>query len=284
MIKKVTEFISAIQNDLDKWDSGVKPWFRGESGDDPYLCPKIASFKHNEENYLLQSFRRKAGGLANVPDRSHTDEWLFLAQHYGVPTRLLDWTEGALHALYFAINIKEAEPKIYMLNPRRLNELAGFGTYDLNYPLSWGGPLSALYVALAWQNRNLENIKSGLKGGIITKYHYLDANDEAMKTELEAIDKLTLKIPIAFPATYRDQRMIAQRSCFTIHGEELKPIKAILKDHKLKISECLFEYKIDMKERSAILKQLNILGISAATIFPDLDHLAKDLKFDVENL
>ena len=95
---------------------------------------------------------------------------------------------------------------------------------------------------------------------------------------------LSLKIPIAFPATYRDQRMIAQRSCFTIHGEDLKPIKTILRKHRLKISDYLFEYRINIKERSAMLKQLNILGISAATIVPDLDHLAKDLKFDVENL
>lgn len=286
MIKTVTNFISVIQKDLDKWGTGVKAWFRGESGNDPdvYLCPKIASFEYNKENYLLQSFRRQAGGLANVPDREHTDEWLFLAQHYGVPTRLLDWTEGALHALYFAINRENSNPRVYMLNPRKLNELAGIGTYDLNYPLSWASTLSALYVALAWGNRNLENIKKNLRNGIIRQCHYFDTNTDTMNAELEAIDKLSLKIPIAFPATYRDQRMIAQRSCFTIHGEHLKSIKVILRNHRLKISECLFEYKIDIEKRTAMLKHLNILGISAATIFPDLDHLAKDLKFDVENL
>ena len=68
MIKKVTKFISAIQVDLDNWGTNIKPWFRGESGyDDPPLCPKIASFEHFKENYLLQSSRRKAGGLGNVP-------------------------------------------------------------------------------------------------------------------------------------------------------------------------------------------------------------------------
>jgi len=94
MIRHINEFIDKIMNDLTKWDEGVKPWFRGESGNKHLpLCPKIQKFESNEENYLLQSFRRQAGGLTNVPPRSgHTDMWLFLAQHYGIPTRLLDWT------------------------------------------------------------------------------------------------------------------------------------------------------------------------------------------------
>lgn len=53
-IESVTEFIDIIQEDLGDWGPGVKPWFRGESGDGPKLCPKIASFKYHEENYFLQ--------------------------------------------------------------------------------------------------------------------------------------------------------------------------------------------------------------------------------------
>ena len=91
MIRSVTDLISSIKENLTRWDTGTKPWFRGESGDKPSLRPKIAEFDHHQENYFLQSFRRKAGGLANVPFRDHIDMWLFLAQHYRVPTRLLDW-------------------------------------------------------------------------------------------------------------------------------------------------------------------------------------------------
>ena len=259
MINSATNLIDTIQKDIATWDARTKPWFRGESGNTPSLCPKISQYSVKHENYVLQSFRRQAGGFANVPNRDDTDLWLFLAQHFGVPTRLLDWTEGALHALYFAINKENPNPRIYMLNPHKLNKLAGFDAAP-NYPLSWGTPYSAQYVAFAWQNRSIE-FPPVPKGRSIDFF-----------------------IPIAFPATYQDQRMIAQRSCFTIHGTILKPIKEILKKKKIKLKDCLFEYKIDLRRRKAILTELSILGISAASIFPDLDHLAIDLLTDIENL
>ena len=259
MIKSITELIANIKTDLATWDACAKPWFRGESGNKPPLCPEIAQHTAQEENYLSQSFRRQAGGLANVPLREYTDMWLFLAQHYGLPTRLLDWTEGALHALYFVINRGAPNPRIYMLNPHKLNELAGSKTYFPNYPLSWnkGG---GLYIALAWQNRVL---------------------DKKQLDEAERIG-LNLNIPLAFPATYQDQRMIAQRSCFTIHGTALEPLSDILKQNKMVVNDCMFEYKIDTGARVDLLRELSILGLSAATIFPDLDHLAKDLTNDIK--
>lgn len=258
MIRSITQLIEAVQSGLSNWDEGSKPWFRGESGNQPALCPKISNYTEHQENYLLQSFRRQAGGLANVPLRNQTDLWLFLAQHYGVPTRLLDWTEGALHALYFAINQDNPNPRIYMLNPRKLNDLAGAKTFAPNYPLSWlkGG---ALYVALAWQNRSLNE------------------SQQALVTQTG----LDLNIPIAFPATYQDHRMIAQRSCFTIHGMALEPIETILRGKNIDVSECMYEYIIDSQAKAALLKELSIMGVSAATIFPDLDHLAQDLVSDV---
>jgi len=259
MIKSITQLIAAIQTDLSKWGNVTKPWFRGESGDQPPLCPKIAKYDSSEENYLMQSFRRQAGGLVNSPPREHIDMWLFKAQHYGVPTRLLDWTEGALHALYFAINHGGLNPRIYMLNPEHLNQLAGrYPAAPKNYPLSWV-KIGAVYVALAWQHRNLNEEQMG---EVLSKNWNLD-------------------VPIAFPATYQDQRMIAQRSCFTIHGIALKPLTEILMSMKLDVTEYVIEYQIDFSSREPLLRELSILGISAATIFPDLDHLSQDLISDV---
>jgi hypothetical protein len=249
MITSVVQFIKLLERDLKLWPENSKPWFRGESGITNPLTPKVAGLTKEEELYLLQSFRRKAGGLANTPHREgETDLWLFLAQHYGVATRLLDWTEGALIALFFAVNRGNPKPRVYMLNPHRLNNLAtnSDNIKPPNFPLSWGNRDGG-NIALAWEL----------------------GNDKG------------LELPIALPATYQDHRMIAQRSCFTVHGRSLLGLDILLSDKTTNISDYLITYEISPRASSKITKQLFYLGVSASTTFPDLDNLSRDLNYEV---
>lgn len=53
------------------------------------------------EKEILEQFKRRSN--ASVPCMPQNDwDWLAMAQHYGLETRLLDWTTSPLIALYFA--------------------------------------------------------------------------------------------------------------------------------------------------------------------------------------
>lgn len=84
-------------------------FFRGQSSSDYKLIPSIGRrFKDGQESVLMQyereifeDFKRKYSMFTDVRPKNDK-EFLFLAQHYGLPTRLLDWTYNPLIALYFA--------------------------------------------------------------------------------------------------------------------------------------------------------------------------------------
>lgn len=84
-------------------------FFRGHSSIDYKLIPSIGRFyRDGQDSGLLQfekdifeDFERKYSLFTDVRPRNDM-EFLFLAQHYGLPTRLLDWTFNPLIALYFA--------------------------------------------------------------------------------------------------------------------------------------------------------------------------------------
>ncbi len=47
------------------------------------------------------------------------------------------------------------------------------------------------------------------------------------------------------------------------------------------MAECLIDYHIDSEATNQLIEDLAILGISGSTIFPGLDHLAKDISSEI---
>lgn len=106
---------------------GTAVWWRGHSSSNWKLVPNVfrgnaTQILEREKNLALR-FMMKAGTRhAKCPDNSDTPGWLFLMQHYGLPTRLLDWSESILVATYFAATEHlDVDGTIWALLPFHLN-------------------------------------------------------------------------------------------------------------------------------------------------------------------
>jgi FRG domain-containing protein len=108
-IDSVAGFLELVQREKQKEedrDHHDDFLFRGQPVDEP-LLPRIARAKPrgkllNIENLILREFERVSALLAEFKTDTEWD-LLALAQHHGLPTRLLDWSYSALAALWFVV-------------------------------------------------------------------------------------------------------------------------------------------------------------------------------------
>jgi len=97
------------------------PFFRGHADSSWQLLPSIRRFKvsENSEEIMYFDFLTQAGSL--LPENNSAWVNAFMMQHYGLPTRLLDWTETFSVALYFALKNSKKNAAIWILDPFELN-------------------------------------------------------------------------------------------------------------------------------------------------------------------
>jgi hypothetical protein len=248
-IQSIEDLITAIRDDSKSWHQQEPKWFRGEPNINTALMPTMYrdGFAPHE-NALLQMFRARASGFHDaVPLREHTDQWLFLARHAGLPTRLLDWSESALIALYFAL--KEPEPVVWMLNPLDLNDLSYTDppkTPPREFPLPWHDPDPD---GSRVKNPAFENLRGAWE-----------------------VDRYGGTLPVAIYPTYVHPRLRGQRSCFTIHGKDKRGLDELLAGKSI-----LKRYIVDPDCHPSMRRELTVLGITDSVVFPDLDGLAMEL-------
>lgn len=84
------------------------------------LSEKIA--KNSYEQRLIENFKTNAHLFINdLPSYDDNLEWLAVMQHYGAPTRMLDFTYSPYVALFFSITNGSSDSTIFCFNKRELN-------------------------------------------------------------------------------------------------------------------------------------------------------------------
>lgn len=128
------EFVEACE-DVYQACNGIV-WYRGHASamEDWKLQPSVyraSAYRSHDrkrvpyaETNMAHLFRVHAPlRYPNCPPMDDLAGWLSLMQHHGLPTRLLDWTEAPLTALFFAMEGSPCDKAIWVLDPLKLNEI-----------------------------------------------------------------------------------------------------------------------------------------------------------------
>lgn len=255
--ENVSEFLTCVREVREHFkfqkDDPFGPWFRGHQRAYWLLCPKLyreyGDFAKIKEERLEDEIREEF--VVRAPALSESaligkDEWesYFLMQHFGAPTRLLDWTEGALIALYFAVRDNPGfyDSAVWSLDPYMLNDRA-IGKDEVIPPTAIGLHKDDKKLVDPWLPARFKEL-AGLP-----------------------------EVPVAVYPTHVARRISTQRSCFTVHGKQSNGLDKLTKMAK----SCLVKIVIPSFSATAIRRELEASGIDEATIYPDLGGLSRTL-------
>lgn len=228
-------------------------WFRGNNCGSYDLLPgllrdgKPGDSIFEREARLTTRFRQRS--IAYWAEGYPQTDWehLFAMQHYGMPTRLLDWTENLTIAAYFALwsaanptghaHAGACKPCIWCVDPVQWNR----GMPSL---LEYGDSIRVLTTA--------------------------DDHLDAYRPETK---KKRLKSPVAIYGTHNSQRIVAQRGTFFAWGNETKPMQQVAQSTP---NVELFKFELTAPVPD-LYSDIQKIGVTETTVFPELSALAKEL-------
>ncbi|WP_151741255.1 FRG domain-containing protein [Acinetobacter seifertii] len=175
------EFLERIKDAEKELGNPDEVWYRGQFDCSWELTPSLSRFNNWEEKekQLFIEFKRLSKGIF----KERTNDWhtLFDMQHYGIPTRLLDWTVVLGVALAFVLHADyedKTDSAIYILDPLALNRQSKRFEI-LNVPEEKDFEYQKIY----WENK-----------------------------------PASIEKPLAIQPTYISDRLKAQAGRFTIYG------------------------------------------------------------------
>lgn len=213
-------------------------WYRGQANSQWEIIPSIQrQGNQSSEQMMCHSFYHNVSQIIPSPIPLNLyDQWISLMQHYGLPTRLLDWSYSPLVALYFALEdydrYADYDASITVIVPEYLNKGQGFDPFI--YPIDSHTAIKMLEPAF-YERTMTSN-----------------------------------KILACFP-TSNDSRQYAQRSSFTIH-DSMEKIMEICDNNTL------YNIIIPKSRKKYFKKILYLMDIREGHLFPDISHVAKQIK------
>ncbi|HDZ9219515.1 FRG domain-containing protein [Vibrio cholerae] len=240
-ISSVSSYINQINKVQDAWDvHHADIWFRGIASRDYELVPGII-WRNLSESELIQDFMLYYEAYI---EKSIDDPWSLYAlmQHYGLPTRLLDWTKSPLVALYFALEEDgNRKPKnncrlVYMMSPLVLNEKAVKNKYIFNVSSDHG-------------------------------YEFDNYLPSVIKNRGDLPEK-----PLAVYIPNNNRRILSQQGAFTVHGTDKRPIDHFFIENDI---DKIIKFVIKEQDRDKLRSELFALGYKEDDIYQDLNSLSK---------
>lgn len=246
-------------------------WFRGEAKDygKTRLRPELYRPANDTsplkpisklldiENELHEEFKRNAVEYEKEAD----DEWdwdsYFLMQHHEGPTRLLDWSDGALIALHFALRDKSCDncdAYVYVLEAYRLSQ-------KLN-------KLPEIKIAIKEWEKYVENHPSEkLEADAWDGLYLPNFNEDRLEVDVPPT-------PLVLDIAHITRRIAAQRSRFILFGQDPEWLanEFAREDSLIKAIIIPQEYK------SRLRQELRDCGITESVIYPDLDGIGREMK------
>ncbi|HYD94990.1 MAG TPA: FRG domain-containing protein [Noviherbaspirillum sp.] len=236
------ESIGDLAREVQALSSSSQKWlFRGQADARWPLAPSVQrGYSAQQERFLTNEFRVRARSrYFSCPVSNDYPGWLALMQHYGLPTRLLDWTYSPLIAAFFAVHPDyiadapaERDACIWALDARSLNESQGFEPLIFPLDASSYEPL----IVPAFKNRKELN---------------------------------TVGVAMAIE---HDPRIQLQQGAFSIHSSRT-PINAMDGADRW-----LRKFIITGGDIMKLFQELTLLGIRKYTLFPDLSALTSELR------
>lgn len=231
------------------WDllpTVLRPWFIAQVSSGEMLSPEHVRLLQRERT-INKQFRRRAANY--ISGRMDNIDLYVLSQHYGMPTRILDWTDTYLPALFFACaSHLDRDGAVFVMNPRQLfpnNEDAR----NANYP------------------RDVVHVRHDVVAGTVA-------------TLYGEGDRLKNEFIVPFLPDLEAGRLHRQASCFTLHMPPCvdpgPPGNTPTEPH-LQIT-CAEKYTVPKNAKPDLLIDLRRAGVSWESLFADLDNVSREIR------